>query len=159
MNNQDTCSGTKLLVAIDDSIPAQWAITTAKKFASRIGGELMLVNVIPAPEPVGPEAVFAGTQLDVHSHMQKESASLLSAAQQKLSGTQCQIFTREGSPSEQILALAEELNVGMIVMGSRGRNRFAEFLLGSTAEDVIRRAKCPVMTVSHEPKGCGCANK
>lgn len=159
MNSQETCSGTKMLVAIDDSIPAQWALQTARKFASRIGGEITIINVIPSPEPVGPEAIFAGTQLDVHTHLKKESDALLKSARDSLSGINCQTITREGSPHEQILALADELNVGLIVMGSRGRNRFTEFLLGSTAEGVIRGAKCPVMTISHEPKGCGCGKK
>jgi hypothetical protein len=36
-------------------------------------------------------------------------------------------------------------------MGTHGRGRLAQFLVGSTAEGVIRLAKCPVLAVAHEP--------
>ena len=66
----------------------------------------------------------------------------------------CDTVLREGLPAEEIVAFAREQDVNLIVLGSRGRNRFAEFVLGSTAEAVIRDAPCPVMTVSHAPRCC-----
>ena len=51
----------------------------------------------------------------------------------------------------EILRTALDWRADVIVMGPHGRGRVARFLLGSVAEEVIRRAACPVVTVAHEP--------
>lgn len=48
-------------------------------------------------------------------------------------------------PAQGILAAAEEHHADLIVMGSRGRGTFANLLLGSTSERVLRYAKVPVL--------------
>jgi nucleotide-binding universal stress UspA family protein len=53
----------------------------------------------------------------------------------------------EGDPATQILRVAQETNCNLIVMGSHGRTGLDRLLLGSVAEQVVRRASCPVMTV------------
>jgi nucleotide-binding universal stress UspA family protein len=53
----------------------------------------------------------------------------------------------EGDPAECILATASNWPADLIVIGSDSRGRLAHFLLGSTADSVIRRATCPVMSV------------
>ena len=57
-------------------------------------------------------------------------------------------MVREGAPDVEILTAAKLFEADMIVMGTRARGRLAQFLLGSTAEAVVRRAACPVLTVS-----------
>jgi len=56
-------------------------------------------------------------------------------------------YLREGDPADTILAMAAEWNAELIVIGSDSRGRLAHFLLGSTADSVIRKAKCPVVAV------------
>jgi nucleotide-binding universal stress UspA family protein len=63
-----------------------------------------------------------------------------------------QRLLREGDPAGEIIASAGEWNADLIVMGAHGRGRLATFLLGSTAEAVIRGAHCPVLTVAHDPR-------
>jgi Ala-tRNA(Pro) deacylase len=46
---------------------------------------------------------------------------------------------------------AHDWGADLIVIGTHGRGRFSSFILGSTAEAVIRRATCPVLTVAHDP--------
>lgn len=53
----------------------------------------------------------------------------------------------KGVPYEEILKFAGEKNIDMIVMGTYGRVGFERFIFGSTAERVVRKAPCPVMTV------------
>jgi nucleotide-binding universal stress UspA family protein len=53
----------------------------------------------------------------------------------------------EGDPAETILNSAREWNADLIVIGSDSRGRLAHFLLGSTADSVIRKASCPVLSV------------
>jgi nucleotide-binding universal stress UspA family protein len=53
----------------------------------------------------------------------------------------------EGEPSATIVQVARETSADLIVMGTHGRTGLARVLMGSVAEDVLRTAPCPVMTV------------
>jgi nucleotide-binding universal stress UspA family protein len=53
----------------------------------------------------------------------------------------------EGSPRERILEVAHEIGARLIVMGTHGRTGLPRLLLGSVAEQVLRRAQCPVLTL------------
>jgi nucleotide-binding universal stress UspA family protein len=52
-----------------------------------------------------------------------------------------------GDPVTVILDLAKELNADMIVLGTHGKRGLERLLLGSVAEQVLRKAPCPVLTV------------
>jgi len=53
----------------------------------------------------------------------------------------------QGSPSKEILRIAKEINAGLIVLGSHGRSGKSRAFMGSVAEDVLRKASCPVLAV------------
>jgi nucleotide-binding universal stress UspA family protein len=53
----------------------------------------------------------------------------------------------EGDPVTQILGIAEEESCDLIVMGTQGRTGLGRILMGSVAEQVMRKATCPVLTV------------
>jgi nucleotide-binding universal stress UspA family protein len=53
----------------------------------------------------------------------------------------------EGYAAEQILRVAEETNCDLILMGTHGRTALNRLLMGSVAEEVVRKAPCPVLTV------------
>jgi nucleotide-binding universal stress UspA family protein len=59
----------------------------------------------------------------------------------------------EGRPADEILRLAKATRCDLLVMGTHGRTGLRRMLLGSVAEQVLRRAPCPVLTVrpAHEP--------
>jgi nucleotide-binding universal stress UspA family protein len=52
----------------------------------------------------------------------------------------------DGEPVREILNAAEKHHCNLIVMGTHGRTGFRRLLLGSVAEQVLRRARCPVLT-------------
>jgi len=54
---------------------------------------------------------------------------------------------QQGDPAAEILRSAEETNADLIVMGTHGRTGLRRLLMGSVAEQVVRRAGCPVLTV------------
>ncbi|MEJ2665860.1 MAG: universal stress protein [Deinococcales bacterium] len=58
---------------------------------------------------------------------------------------------REGDPFEEIVALARELDVDLIVMGHVGQRGTRRVLLGSVTQRVLDFAHCPVLVVKHEP--------
>jgi nucleotide-binding universal stress UspA family protein len=60
-------------------------------------------------------------------------------------GVTTKIATPDTVPAQGILEAAEQNDADLIVLGSRGRGTFANLLLGSTAERVIRYAKIPVL--------------
>jgi nucleotide-binding universal stress UspA family protein len=53
----------------------------------------------------------------------------------------------DGDPSTAIVKAAEDHHADLIVMGMRGRRGIARLFMGSVAEQVLRRAACPVITV------------
>jgi nucleotide-binding universal stress UspA family protein len=60
-------------------------------------------------------------------------------------GIATQVAIPDEMPAQGILAAAEQHDVDLIVLGSRGRGTFANLLLGSTSERVLRYAKVPVL--------------
>ncbi len=56
-------------------------------------------------------------------------------------------LSRIGIPANEIVRLVEEESIDLIVMGTHGWTGFKHLILGSTAENVVRTAKCPVLTV------------
>jgi universal stress protein A len=61
----------------------------------------------------------------------------------------------EGDPVEQILRASQTFPCDLIVMGSHGRSGVKRLLLGSVAEQIIRRATCPVLIVKEPPSPPG----
>lgn len=53
----------------------------------------------------------------------------------------------KGVPHEEILKFADEQQVGLIIMGTHSRKGIDRVIFGSTAERVVKNAKCPVLTV------------
>lgn len=57
-----------------------------------------------------------------------------------------QLEARVGEPAEEILKYQEENNNDIILLGTHGRSGFRRLWIGSVAEEVVRRAQCPVLT-------------
>jgi len=53
----------------------------------------------------------------------------------------------EGAPAEEVLRLTDVLHCDMVVMGTHGKTGLGRFLTGSVAEEVLRKAVCPVLVV------------
>ena len=62
----------------------------------------------------------------------------------------CEYILRDGKPSEIILQLSEDINADLIVMGTNGKDSLSDYILGSTAQNVIQQSECPVLVM---PKG------
>ncbi len=58
-----------------------------------------------------------------------------------------EIFFQEGEPFVEIIHRAKKDSVDLIVMGTHGRTGLDHVLFGSTAEKVVRKSPCPVLTV------------
>ena len=151
---------TKILLATDGSQEAELAGRTAAAVAEKTGSELHVVHVFGiAPwYPVYPEATnFEGAEPgapvleeDPQPISEQRARELLDAEVEKVrsaGGDVAQAHLRGGGAPQEIVALAEEIGVGLIVVGSRGRGGIRRALLGSVSDSVVRHAHCPVLVV------------
>jgi nucleotide-binding universal stress UspA family protein len=141
----------RILIALDRGDPAQWAFEVAADLAARTAAKVLLVHVLPPPTSLVGEFVVVLQDLDTKHH--NEADALLHKFQSRLpEGVDSHTAVREGAPAEQILAAADQWQADLIVLGTHSRGRLARLLLGSTAEDVIRRSNCPVITVAQRAR-------
>jgi len=133
-----------ILVPIDFSANGLEAVWHARVLLQGGDGELLLLHVI---EPPYYPALYAGGPFD---------GELLASAQRRLEkirdeeiGDRAEVTTlvREGTPYAEIVRVAEEENVDLILLTTHGRTGVKHALLGSTAERVVRSASCPVLTI------------
>ena len=86
---------------------------------------------------------------DIEGAAEDRLATLADELRQQ--GFQVETIAREGFPPEVILAEAEAAGADLIAMGTHGRTGLAHLVLGSTAERVVQRADCPVLTLRSVP--------
>ena len=145
-------AGKSVLVATDFSDSGKEAVATAAALARRSEGTLAVVSVAERP-PVMPPLVLKRRSEDPDELWSREArrsmTALVRRLRKKLPGTRG--FVRVGTPWREIVGLAEELGVDSIVVGSRGLTGIQRLLLGSTAENVVRHAPCPVLVVRDGP--------
>ena len=153
----------KILVATDGSKEAELAARTATDLAQQTGSELQLVHgfgIAPVGPPVYPEAtelqsVEREAEVEgLQRSSEQRAQEVLEAEVQKIrsaGGTVAQGHLIEGRVAPEVVALAEEIGAGLIVMGSRGRGGIRRALMGSVSDSVVRHAHCPVMVVRADP--------
>jgi len=137
----------KILVPTDYSDCSLAALKHAASLAREANGSLLIVHVREQPSAyVWPDAVPAEDPLP------QDVALLLQA----LSDGQQQVHFEErrleGAPVPTIISLATDEHVDLIVMGTTGRTGLQRLLLGSVAEEVVRHAPCPVLTLRSRPR-------
>ena len=145
----------KVLVPTDFSESAKHAFIYGVSFAQEYQAELVLLHVVEnltvgyASDlfPVPMAEVFQ----EISGYAKTELAKLADEARQK--GVSVSELVAQGKPSAEIIRHAAENDVDMIVLGTHGKGMLDKAIFGSTAERVIRRAPCPVLTcglVGHE---------
>jgi len=107
------------------------------------GARLVLLHVNPTPIVGFGEGVIPPEPDEVEA----ESRERLDRLQPPAANIRAERRIIEGDPAERILQVAREIDASLIVMGTHGRTGLGRLLMGSVAEQVSRRADCPVMTV------------
>lgn len=136
----------RILVAVNDSEQALWAVEAAAELASQVGASLLLLHVVNRQLAFPSEVGVASTEL--LTDMREEGTKLLERARRRVpAGIEAHTALREGRPAHEIIEGAREAGAGMIFIGTHGRGRLSAFLIGSTTEAVIREAQVPVVAV------------
>ncbi|MEW6635689.1 MAG: universal stress protein [Actinomycetota bacterium] len=146
---------TKILLATDGSKDAELALSTAVDLAKATGSELHVVTVAPG----GPDPVYAAYEAGFRYESYEEAREAVRQEAQKtldeqvrkiegLGGEVAEAHLRMGERKDHaIVAVADEIGAGLIVMGSRGLGGMKRALMGSVSDSVVRHAHCPVMIV------------
>lgn len=134
----------KILVGYDGSASGRKAFDTALALAAQHGAELYVLSVARPPE-VGDDVETEAIIENSRRYHQGLLADLTSSAGAK--GVKTHFEVAVGHPAEQIIYDADRHGVDLIVVGDRGRSKFARFLLGSISKQVVQHAGHPVMVV------------
>lgn len=138
----------KILFPTDFSLTSESALCWAASLARDTGARLLIVYVEEPPTPyVGGEYAIP----EATSPARNELAKLLAHVVPSDESVAYEHRLLLGDPAPEIVHLAKEENVDLIVMGTHGRSGLTRLLMGSVAEHVVRRAECPVLTVKQPP--------
>jgi nucleotide-binding universal stress UspA family protein len=138
---------TKILLATDGSEDAALAARAAVDLSIRSGSQLHVVHVWQGPS----RSTHVPTTKEDYPYLQdllarellEEQTERLESAGATVAGA----HLRRGEAAEEIVRLSEELEVGILVLGSRGLGALARLVLGSVSEKVAYLTPCPVLVM------------
>jgi nucleotide-binding universal stress UspA family protein len=140
----------RVLVATDFSEHADRALAVGVRFAKALRATVELVHIYPTSlfevtPPFQPPVV---TEPSPEVMASIERMLETRAAQVRSAGLEC-VTASWGArkPDEAIVERAEKTGADLMVMGTHGRSGLAHALIGSVAERVVRKARCPVLVV------------
>lgn len=149
----------RILLPSDFSDSAAQARDYACGLAAELGAELFLLHVLSDPLQSAPSFGMGLVSPELLQRSPERDRKIESAAQEKLRASlsdewsskhQVACETRWGNPFVETVRYAREHEIDLIVMGTHGRSGLKHALLGSVAENVVRHAPCPVLTVRPE---------
>jgi nucleotide-binding universal stress UspA family protein len=139
----------KILVPQDFSEYSLHALKYAVTFADLFKAELLVLHIV---EPIVYPADFSFGQVSIpamEEEIRKHSEEQLNELVEKEipAGIKATPLIRVGKPFIEIVEVAKGENADLIVISSHGRTGMDHVLFGSTADKVVRKAPCPVLTV------------
>ncbi len=139
----------RICCPIDFSDASRAAMEVAADLARRLGADLVLLHAYPIPGYTFPDGSIVASprmmqeladQAEKHlADWQKEAAGL--------GATRVTTAKAIGEPAGEIVGYAAEQGMDLLVLGTHGRTGLEHALMGSIAERVVRKARCPVLTV------------
>lgn len=136
----------RLLIATDFSIASQAAFRTALETCLELRASLVVLHVFDYANVVPPET--GGQMLELQSLADRCRSSLEDLRRQAAdAGVLCETVLENGIAEEAILDTIAARKVDLAILGTSALHGFERLVFGSTAESVLRKATCPVMTV------------
>ncbi|MCX7835062.1 MAG: universal stress protein [bacterium] len=141
-----------ILVGIDFSLPSRQALNWAKYISKQCDGEIHILHTIES-------GVFQGTPFEfpsLQNLVPNAEQTILEAFKNFDSNIPIPTLSHHhvltGIASKEMVALAEQLNAQLLVIGPHGSGGMRELLLGSTTERVVRMSPCPVFIAKNSPE-------
>ena len=141
---------TRILLATDGSEDAFLAAQAALDLSDRIGAELHVVHAWQDLRPATLPAMAIDEYSQAYELWKREAEELLEDQAERLrsaGATVAAAHLREGRPAEEITKLAEELSIGLVIIGSRGLGAMKRLVMGSVSEGVVHLASRPTLVV------------
>ena len=146
----------KILLPTDFSGCANYALPYAAAIARAAKAQIICVHVV---EPVVPAVGYTGLAdpmpiADISEQLEDSAERQLPklAECEECSGLNVEEVIVHGDAAAEIVRVASEQEVDLIVISSHGRTGFGRIIFGSTAESVVRHASCPVLVVKPPPE-------
>jgi len=149
----------KILVPTDFSKEAQIATEVARDIAKKAGSELTFLHVIEGASG-GSFNVEGETKYGEDIEDKLFNMSLIKKAKKQMEtllanpmfqGMKVKSELKMGTPFHGMRTIITEKKVDLVVMGTAGKSKVEEMILGTNTEKVVRQAKCPVLTVQKKP--------
>lgn len=143
-----------ILVPIDFSDYSKNALKYAVEFAKKFSSKLILIYVVepiiyPADFSMGQVAI-PSTDIDIQNRADEELKKL---ANEIKNDVEVETLIKTGKPFVEINETAKEKDIDLIIIATHGHTGVEHLLFGSTAEKVVRKAPCPVLTLREPIKG------
>jgi nucleotide-binding universal stress UspA family protein len=145
-------SAKTILCPVDFSDCSRSAFRLAGVLAGACGARILVLHVA---EKLGPLGAFNESRARPQSKDHKTWPwTVLKRFRVRHSDVQVEHRLVEGNPAREILLTANQFGSDLIVMGTHGRTRLGRMLTGSVTEQVLGKARCPVVTVKmpHAPR-------
>jgi nucleotide-binding universal stress UspA family protein len=151
-----------ILVGVDGSSYSNHALTYACELAEKFGGKITLIHVYSAVVPLTtslnalsptmsqlPPPTSAPMAATITEEAKERGKSILDEAERLVNehGLSAEKALREGDAVNEIVALAKERKIDVIVLGHRGWSKIRELLVGGVSEGVCHKAPCSVLIV------------
>lgn len=145
----------RILVPIDFSDYSKSALKYAAQIAKFFEASITLVYVVepmiyPADFSMGQVAI-PSTDMNLHERAEEELNTLAKSVID--SSLKVDVVIKTGKPFVEINETAQEIDADLIIIATHGHTGVEHILFGSTAEKVVRKAPCPVLTLRNPIKG------
>jgi nucleotide-binding universal stress UspA family protein len=136
----------RVLIATDFSDASRNALLCATAIAHYYGAKLYIAHVVSS---IGYELAGPGAEVLAVEYAARDLKELWGKLgdTHESSRLELSLIVRKGEVSAQLENLIQEEHIDLIVVGTRGRTGVSKVAFGSVAEDVFRKASCPVLTV------------
>lgn len=136
-----------IVVGLDFSAGSEAALLRAADLAERLHARLHIVHAAPTMRVEHGDALFDETVQSVERRAREFTENALGGAEAfNVIGPEVVVRRGEAAP-DAIVRYAKEVGAGLVVLGTHGHRGVRRFLMGSVAEEVVRRSPCPVLTV------------
>ena len=139
----------RILLAAYGSEGTEFAAHTAIRLANSAECELHLVYVERVPGyPAYASISVRHLEWELHEGAERAGLERLWELDRRIrlaGGTVAGAHLRVGEVAKEVVGLAEELEIDLIVVGTRGRGVIGRALMGSVSDSVVRHARCPVV--------------
>ena len=139
-----------ILCPIDYSVYSEKALEYAIEFAGKYEAKLYLIHVLDIRIYDMNDPDLYNVNIVDKDTIERLKERLLRCISEDIKGKiSVEAVVVQGVPFTEIIRMAKEYMVDLIVLGTHGRTGLSQAIMGSVAERVVRKSPCPVLTIRH----------